>query len=109
VGYVEVLGALRVGGILAEIQPPSRLEEYIYVADVFGKIDRSAEFTVDGATFDNTNWRSVGLGLTDAPSGALRQYVIDSQAPLIERKKQRDAAIGSGADAQIETPNQQEP
>jgi hypothetical protein len=91
IGYVEILGTLRVGGILAK-GPPSSLEEHIYVADVLAKTERTVEFSIDSAEFDGTDWSSVGLG-TDAPPDALQKYATEAQAPLVKQKQERDAAL----------------
>ncbi|NKK74314.1 hypothetical protein GFM13_29080 [Rhizobium leguminosarum bv. viciae] len=69
--YVEILGVLRVGGLVGEggDQPL----EHIYVYDVFNRTDRSAEFSINDEAFTAIrDWRSVGLGPED--SDALRAH-----------------------------------
>src|SRR5829696_764368 len=84
IGYVEILGALRVGGILAEIAPPSSLE-YIYVDDIFGLCrDRTDEFIIDGEKFDATDWRSIGLTV-GAATTELKDYALGAMKPLVDR------------------------
>lgn len=86
IGYLEILGTLRVGGVVAQGRPSSELE-YIYVADVFGKSERSGEFSIDRKTFDATDWKTVGLGLSEP--GEIKTYIQDAQTPLQKRWETR--------------------
>ena len=93
IGYVQILDALRVGGILVDKKAPSSLEEHIYVDDVFGpRRDRTDEFAINGEVFDATDWWSIGLGI-DAPLDELKNYVLGAMTPLIERKKLREEKL----------------
>ena len=63
IGYVELLGAFRIGGIYAASKElPSAFIEHIYVHDPFEIKDRSAEFSIDPTVFEKVDWRTVGLG-----------------------------------------------
>ncbi len=65
IAYVEILGVLRIGGVLGEggDQPL----EYMYVYDVFGRADRTDEFSIDQSQFESVkDWRTIGLGPGDA-------------------------------------------
>ena len=90
IGYFEVLGALRIGGLIADGPPNIRLEN-IYVADVFGKTDRSAEYSIDSAKFDATDWKTVGLNIGDRD--ALTAYVTEAQKPLKALWQKREAEL----------------
>jgi hypothetical protein len=93
IGYAQILEGLRVGGVLAEIAAPSSLDEFICVDDVFGgQRDRSGEFSIDAAIFDNTDWRSVGLDL-NSPEAELKGSIRDALGPLIERKLRREIRL----------------
>lgn len=64
IAYVEILGVLRVGGLLGE--GGDRPVEYIYVYDVFGRADRTEEFSIDDVAFAAVkDWRTIGLGPGD--------------------------------------------
>jgi hypothetical protein len=90
IGYFEVLGTLRVGGLIAEGRPNNPLE-HIYVADVFGKTDRSAEYSIDAKKFDVTNWKTVGLDLGDR--NAVATYITTAQQPLKVLWQKREAEL----------------
>ncbi|MER9902418.1 hypothetical protein [Mesorhizobium sp. M0130] len=63
IGYVELLGTFRIGGIYAATKEvPSALIEHVYVHDPFEVKDRSAEFSIDRTMFERVDWRTVGLG-----------------------------------------------
>jgi len=79
IGYFEILGTLRVGGIVAQGPDGSTLE-HIYVADVFGKSDRSNEFSIDSSIFEATDWKAVGLARASITE--LCSYFEKAQAPL---------------------------
>lgn len=66
VAYVEVLGVMKVGGVFASAPPPAFFVEEVYAFDIAGQADRSAEFSIDAARFERQDWRTVGLGPTDA-------------------------------------------
>lgn len=67
VTYVEILGALRIGGVYAKgpmsINAPI---QQVYVYDLQLKQNRSAEFAIDGAEFERQDWDKVGIGTTKA-------------------------------------------
>ena len=65
IAYVEILGLLKLGGVFADAGGPCERLEHVYVYDVMGKTDRSAEYLIDAAQFDQQDWGSVGLGFTD--------------------------------------------
>jgi hypothetical protein len=89
IGYFEALGTLRVGGLIAA-GPPNPLE-FIYVADVFGRSDRSPEFSIDARTFEATDWSTVGLGGGDRD--AVMTYITAAQEPLKAVWKKREADL----------------
>jgi len=68
IAYVEILGILKVGGLFAKSPTPACELEHIYAYDLTQKADRSNEYFIDSSIFDHQNWRSVGLGPTDAES-----------------------------------------
>lgn len=71
IAFVEVLGVLKIGGIVAR-GPLGQSLEHIYVYDIAAKADRSGEFSIDADTFDVQQWASAGLGAEDAT--LLRQH-----------------------------------
>lgn len=79
VGYIEILGLLRIGGLIAEGPIGSSLE-HIYVADPFSKSDRSLDFSIDAKLFDTTHWRTVGIGPADRTG--IMAYIETAQKPL---------------------------
>jgi hypothetical protein len=91
IGYLEILGTLRVGGIVAQGAPGSELE-YIYVADVLTKRDRSGEFSIDPKAFDATDWKTIGLGLSDVAE--IKTYIENAQIPL---QKRWESLLAQGA------------
>ncbi|VWC75772.1 hypothetical protein BLA39750_00858 [Burkholderia lata] len=66
IAYVEILGVLQVGGILARSGGPSQLIEHIYVYDLNERTDRSHEFSITASQFELQDWATVGLGPADA-------------------------------------------
>lgn len=76
IAYVEILGIVKVGGVFAKSQPPSAAIEHIYVHDLLKKQDRSSEYSIDNNEFTAQNWRTIGLGATDAD--ALRVHFRNS-------------------------------
>jgi hypothetical protein len=96
IGYFEVLGVLRVGGLVGQGVPGSTLE-HLYVADVFGKIERSQDYSIDPATFDATDWKAVGVDCNDVQ--ALQLRLQHAQAPLHEIWQKREAEL-TARDAQ---------
>jgi hypothetical protein len=90
IGYFEVLGALRTGGLIADGLPNNRVEN-VYVADVFEKTDRSAEYSIDSAKFDATDWKTVGLNIGDRD--ALTAHVTEGQKPLKALWQKREAEL----------------
>ncbi|WP_434716933.1 HNH endonuclease [Paraburkholderia sp. A2RO-4L] len=66
IAYVEILGVLCVGGLLAKARAPSDLIEHIYVYDLDSQSDRSGEFSISAAEFERQDWEAVGLGPADA-------------------------------------------
>jgi hypothetical protein len=94
VGYAEILGVLRVGGVLADRYDGQA--EKIYVSEVMAKVDRSDEFVISEECFRQVDWAVQGLDffadrqeitrrLTDA-SGVLRAAFDDRErsAPASE-------------------------
>ena len=81
--YVEILGILKVGGVLATAQPSCIPLEYIYAYDVVGRRDVSADFSVDASIFEKQMWREVGLGPTDAE--ALQEYFREALETVFEQ------------------------
>lgn len=74
--YVEILGMLKVGGFFAVDQGGSgQLHQHIYAYDVLGRADRSADFSINAEEFEKQNWRTAGLGPTDA--ARLRDHFRD--------------------------------
>lgn len=66
IAYVEILNMLRVGGLFADAgRPTKELFESIYVYDLSKKSDRSAEFSIDPSSFEQQDWKIVGLGVSD--------------------------------------------
>lgn len=66
IAYVEILGILKVGGVFAEAGGPTELLESIYAYDVIANANRSAEFSIDSSEFEAQDWKSIGLGPSDA-------------------------------------------
>lgn len=66
IAYVEILGVLCVGGLLAKGRAPSDLVEHIYVYDLESQSDRSGEFSISAAEFQRQDWKAIGLGPADA-------------------------------------------
>ncbi|WP_159731614.1 HNH endonuclease [Methylosinus sp. Ce-a6] len=72
VAYVEILGALKVGGVIAKAPAPSDAIELVYAYDLEAGKDRSAEFSIDAGAFERVDWTTVGLGPCDVD--ALRDH-----------------------------------
>ncbi len=93
IAYVEILGLLKVGGIFADAGGPVDLLEHVYVYDVLGKIDRSAEFSIESAEFDRQDWTGVGLGPTDVQ--ALKEHFHSSIEGIFVRHYEERFATAS--------------
>ena len=93
IGYVEILGMLQIGGIFAGGGAKGFAVEHIYVHDVLGKKDRSAEYAIDPAIFDRQDWRTVGLGPTVGDGPALEAHFSERlQSVFVHRYHERFAA-----------------
>ncbi|WLD99920.1 HNH endonuclease [Agrobacterium leguminum] len=93
IAYVEILGVLKVGGVFAAAPPPGYPLEYIYAYDVPGRRDASADFSIDASTFEQQNWRKVGLGPSDAE--ALRKHFLKTAERIFGQHYQaRFAQVG---------------
>lgn len=88
IAYVEILGVLKVGGIFAKSLTPACELEHIYAYDLTQKADRSNEYSIDSSIFDHQNWRSVGLGPTDAGE-PLRDHFNDTLVILTNYYRRR--------------------
>jgi len=93
IGYVELLGTFRIGGIYAASQErPSAFIEQIYVHDPFEVRDRSAEFSIDPSVFENVDWRTVGLGPVKKDAAALEKAMAAAGERLTEKYTARSTA-----------------
>lgn len=93
IGYVELLGTFRIGGIYATSKKvPSAFIEHIYVHDPFEIKDRSAEFSIDSTVFEDVNWRTVGLGPVKKDATKLDEFMRAAGERLAERYTVRGAA-----------------
>ncbi|BCG98699.1 hypothetical protein MesoLj131b_06990 [Mesorhizobium sp. 131-2-5] len=66
IAYVEILGIMKIGGLFADAGGPAILIEHIHAYDVLGRRDRSQEFSIDPFEFERTNWKTVGIGPSEA-------------------------------------------
>lgn len=88
--YVEILGMLKVGGIFAKAPPPCVAIEHIYAYDVLVGREVSGDFSIDAATFEAQDWKTVALGPSDAE--ALRDHFRDAlERVFVKRYKERFA------------------
>jgi hypothetical protein len=71
VAFVEVMGTLKIGGVIAHLKPGQAME-HIYVYDVLEKRDRSVEFSINAETFDTQDWKNLGLRPKDVD--ALKEH-----------------------------------
>jgi hypothetical protein len=84
IAYVEILGILKIGGIIANASTPAPLIEHIYAYDVIGKSECTAQFSIDPARFEVQDWETVGLGPTDV--SALETHFKEAQLNLHRRR-----------------------
>jgi hypothetical protein len=94
IGYLEVLGVLKIGGLFASGPVGVRIE-HIYVYDVIQKADRTDEFSIDPTVFDAQDWRSVGLGPADAQ--ALQAHFQNALASLVAYYRSRNVELATRA------------
>jgi hypothetical protein len=86
IAYVEILGALKVGGLYGRMKP-GHLIEHIYAYDLLERKDRSSEFAIDAKTFDTKSWRMAGFGLSDAKT--IRDCILKEQRRLEDIYRRR--------------------
>lgn len=99
IGYVELLGTFRIGGIYAATKElPSDLIEHIYVHDPFEIKDRSAEFSIDPTVFEKADWRTIGLGPVKQDADALDAAMAAAGARLTEKYTARGSADDPASD-----------
>ena len=93
IGYVELLGTFRIGGIYAAAKElPSAFIEHIYAHDPFEVKDRSAEFSIDPTLFEKVDWRTVGLGPVKQDSTELDKAMRVAGDRLAEKYTARGTA-----------------
>tara|TARA_R110000787_G_scaffold31706_4_gene83970 strand:+ start:2519 stop:3568 length:1050 start_codon:yes stop_codon:yes gene_type:complete len=93
IGYVELLGTFRIGGIYAKSeQRPTALIEHVYVHDPFENKDRSAEFSIDSTMFEQVDWRTIGLGPVKQDAADLEEAMRVAGERLAEKYTARSAA-----------------
>jgi len=93
VAYVEILGALRIGGVFARCPPSDQAPVvHMYVYDLEVRRDRTSEFTVDQAVVFAQDWSRAGLGLGEADGPQLQQATLAAMQPLVRRFEARGAA-----------------
>jgi hypothetical protein len=91
IAYAEILGMLKVGGLFADAGGPAVLVEHVYVYDVLGRIDRSSEFSMDAAEFERQDWKTIGVGPTDADK--LKAHFRDAiESVFVKRYRERFVA-----------------
>lgn len=91
IGYVELLGTFRIGGIFAATKNiPTALIEHIYVHDPFKVKDRSAEFSIDPIVFEMVDWRTVGLGPVKQDAAELKEAIQAAGERLAEKYMARE-------------------
>lgn len=74
IAYVEIMGVLKVGGIFAK-GSLGTLVEHVYAFDLVTQKDRSNEFYILPAEFENQVWKNQGIS-PHKPDG-LKDYIID--------------------------------
>jgi hypothetical protein len=72
IAYVEILGVFKIAGVFVKSPAPACQLEQMYIYDLTGKYDRTAEFSIDPTQFAMQNWMTIGLGPADAR--ALRDH-----------------------------------
>jgi hypothetical protein len=88
VAYVEILGILRIGGVIAKLEKGQAMG-HIYAYDLLEKKDRSAEFSINSDKFNAQRWDKVGLTPNEAP--ALKAYFLEALKILAELYYSRPA------------------
>jgi len=87
IAYVEILGVLKVGGVFAKSPNPGYELQHIYAYDVAQKSERTGEFSIDPTEFDRQDWRTIGLGPTDA--SALKAHFLDALGVFVAHYQRR--------------------
>jgi hypothetical protein len=85
--YVEILGVLKVGGVLAKSPAPAIPIEHIYALDLLSKTDRSGEYKIDATEFDRQDWSKVGLAPAD--TAALNARFSDAIELFVDHYRNR--------------------
>jgi hypothetical protein len=93
VAFVEVMGTLKIGGVIAHLRPGQTME-HIYAYDLLEKKDRSAEFSISPQTFDAQNWKT--MGLTPKDGDALRSHFHDALQRLADLYRVQASSDGAG-------------
>jgi hypothetical protein len=86
IGYVEILGIMRIGGIFASAGGPAVKIEHIYAYDLDARAERSSEFSIDPPIFERQDWRRVGLGPTTTDTPALMADLTDKLEQVFVRR-----------------------
>lgn len=97
IAYVEIFGALRVGGVFAN-SPPSmdiQPQRHIYVYDLNMKRERSSEFTIDDAVFMAQDWPNAGIDLKTTTDQQLVAACVQAMAPLRQAFDARQAKLAA--------------
>lgn len=95
VGYAEILGVLRIGGVICD-NHDGQIEE-IYVADPFSKDDLSSEFRIDNAAVEATDWSGAGVIFDTATAKAdLLPRLLEATKVLQTAWQEREANGSTG-------------
>ncbi|NQV79363.1 MAG: hypothetical protein HQ495_02365 [Alphaproteobacteria bacterium] len=98
VGYAEILGVLRIGGVICD-NNDDYIEE-IYVADPFSKDNLSSEFTIDNAAVEATDWSRTGVLFDPATAKANLLPRLLEAAKVLQTAWQEREANGSAGNVQ---------
>lgn len=99
VAFVEIIGALRVGGVIAKARTlPCTEVEHVYVYDLEERRDRSTDFKINAAVFERQDWRSVGIAPTMNDAEALGRYMTETVAKLERLYHRRSRVTRTGND-----------
>lgn len=84
IAYVEILGALRVGGVFAKSKGPVAVkpQQHIYVYDLALKRNRSSEFSIDVDEFLAQDWPNAGIDLKTTTDDQLVAACKKAMEPL---------------------------
>lgn len=82
VAFVQILGVLKLAGVIGTAKAGPRGFEHIYAFDVLGGNEITGQYSIDASLFDANEWRNIGANAGDVDDGQAR---VDRALETVKR------------------------